>query len=256
MFLKIFKSWQVCDWLAKWITMLRFMDVRWPRVFRHSNVDLVFLRLIVTCRLWVIYVREDNYSNVWVMIIWLIWTIWTPMSSVPKKADKLNLSLSPALLDSATSSSSSSCSSDQDNLNSTTVPGFWAAGDTGEDSSVDLTLPQEVLPLLAVSETRPVGARLAAFAPAEPAGKLLEWASLTYFGCVPARLAEATVDSHLWGPRLSARWGLFQLFLQLGILGPVNEAICATLSLGSIVWNQWLVRNLLWEVIQLGFEGI
>ena len=28
------------------------------------------------------------------MIIRLIWTIWTPMSSVPKKADKFNLSLS------------------------------------------------------------------------------------------------------------------------------------------------------------------
>ena len=27
------------------------------------------------------------------MITQLIWTIWTPMSSVPKKADKLNLSL-------------------------------------------------------------------------------------------------------------------------------------------------------------------
>ena len=29
------------------------------------------------------------------MITRLIWTIWTPMSSVPQKADKLNLSLSP-----------------------------------------------------------------------------------------------------------------------------------------------------------------
>ena len=39
---KIFKSWQVCDWLAKWIIMLRFMDLRWPRVFRRSNVGHVF----------------------------------------------------------------------------------------------------------------------------------------------------------------------------------------------------------------------
>ena len=37
---KIFKSWQVCDWLAKWIIMW-FMDLRWPRVFRRSNVGLV-----------------------------------------------------------------------------------------------------------------------------------------------------------------------------------------------------------------------
>ena len=55
-----------------------------------------FLRLIITCRLWVIVMGEDNYSNVWVMIKRLIWTICTPMSSVPKKADKLNLSLSLA----------------------------------------------------------------------------------------------------------------------------------------------------------------
>ena len=42
MFFKIFKSWQVCDWLAKWIIMLPFMDLRWPRVFRRSNVGLVY----------------------------------------------------------------------------------------------------------------------------------------------------------------------------------------------------------------------
>ena len=38
---KIFKSWQVSDWLAKWIIMVQFMDLRWPRVFRRSNVGLV-----------------------------------------------------------------------------------------------------------------------------------------------------------------------------------------------------------------------
>ena len=31
----------VCDWLAKWIILLQFMDLRWPRVFRRSNVGLV-----------------------------------------------------------------------------------------------------------------------------------------------------------------------------------------------------------------------
>ena len=41
LFFKIFKSWQVCDWLAKWIIMLQFMDLRWPRVFRRSNVGRV-----------------------------------------------------------------------------------------------------------------------------------------------------------------------------------------------------------------------
>ena len=37
-----FKSWQVCDWLAKWLTgVLGFMDLRWPWVYRRSNVGLV-----------------------------------------------------------------------------------------------------------------------------------------------------------------------------------------------------------------------
>ena len=40
---KIFKSCRVCDWMAKWIIMLRFMDLIWPRVFRRSNVGLVFI---------------------------------------------------------------------------------------------------------------------------------------------------------------------------------------------------------------------
>ena len=40
-----FKSWQwqVCDWLAKWLIILGFMDLRWPRVYRRSNVGLVLL---------------------------------------------------------------------------------------------------------------------------------------------------------------------------------------------------------------------
>ena len=42
-FFKIFKSWQVCDWLAKWIILLGFMDLRWPRVFRRFSVGLVKL---------------------------------------------------------------------------------------------------------------------------------------------------------------------------------------------------------------------
>ena len=33
----IFKSLQVCDWLAKWLIMFRFMDLRRPRVFRCSK---------------------------------------------------------------------------------------------------------------------------------------------------------------------------------------------------------------------------
>ena len=42
-----FKSWQVCDWLAKWLTagVLGFMDLRWPWVYRRSNVGLVLKML-------------------------------------------------------------------------------------------------------------------------------------------------------------------------------------------------------------------
>ena len=45
--------------------------------------------LIVACSLCVIYVREDNDSNVKVMITRLIWTILTLLSAVPRKAVKL-----------------------------------------------------------------------------------------------------------------------------------------------------------------------
>ena len=38
---KIFKSWLVCDWLGKWLIILGFMDLRWPRVYRRSNVGIV-----------------------------------------------------------------------------------------------------------------------------------------------------------------------------------------------------------------------
>ena len=38
---KIFKSWHVRDWLAKWLIMLGFMDLRRPRVSRRSNVGHV-----------------------------------------------------------------------------------------------------------------------------------------------------------------------------------------------------------------------
>ena len=37
----IFKSWQVCDWLAKWLIMLEFMELNQPRVSWHSNIGRV-----------------------------------------------------------------------------------------------------------------------------------------------------------------------------------------------------------------------
>ena len=58
---KIFKSCQVCDWLAKWIIMLRFMDLRWPRVFRRSSVGLVYSSK--TCMFWC-------YTDLFTGLLW------------------------------------------------------------------------------------------------------------------------------------------------------------------------------------------
>ena len=40
-----FKRMQVCDKLAKWLIMLGFMDLRWPRVARRSNAALLLFYL-------------------------------------------------------------------------------------------------------------------------------------------------------------------------------------------------------------------
>ena len=42
---KFFKSWLVCDWLAKWLIMLGFRDLRWLRVFGLLLVVLFKLDL-------------------------------------------------------------------------------------------------------------------------------------------------------------------------------------------------------------------
>ena len=44
-----------------------------------------FYNLIGTCRLWIIYARNDTYSNVSVMITRLIWIICTSMSAVRER---------------------------------------------------------------------------------------------------------------------------------------------------------------------------
>ena len=61
-FSEIFKSWQVCDWLTKWIIVLQFMDLRWPRVFQRSNVGLVVkcFRDVLMCVL-ERYINKDYY---------------------------------------------------------------------------------------------------------------------------------------------------------------------------------------------------
>ena len=62
------KSWQVCDWLAKWLIMLGFMDLRWLRVFRHSDVGLVCL--CFTSRQIIINIMHmlclhTNFNSLW-----------------------------------------------------------------------------------------------------------------------------------------------------------------------------------------------
>ena len=59
----------------------------------HFFVFFFLISFFLKCRLCVIYVREDNDSNVLVMITRLVWTIWTSISAVPKKAVELNHSL-------------------------------------------------------------------------------------------------------------------------------------------------------------------
>ena len=57
MFFKILKSWQVCDWLAKWIIMLRFMNRRsccflsWLVTYSVPSLYLDDCWFIVSCML-------------------------------------------------------------------------------------------------------------------------------------------------------------------------------------------------------------
>ena len=50
----------------------------------------ISLKLIVACRLCVIYVREDTDSNVEAVITQLIWILWTSLSAIHRKAGKFN----------------------------------------------------------------------------------------------------------------------------------------------------------------------
>ena len=66
-FFLILKSWQVCDWLAKWIIMLRFMDLRWPRVFRRSNAGLVYSSVEYSQGLWGHWVMCLGNNVIWAL---------------------------------------------------------------------------------------------------------------------------------------------------------------------------------------------
>ena len=64
---------------------VKVFSIRGPLTFLCLFFIHIFLKLIVTCRLYVIYVREDNDSNVYVMIAWLLWTIWIQIPTVPRR---------------------------------------------------------------------------------------------------------------------------------------------------------------------------
>ena len=57
----IFTSWQFSDWLAKQIIMLGFMDLRWLRDSRRSDVDFVWIGCFITTRMLVKLCRYLTY---------------------------------------------------------------------------------------------------------------------------------------------------------------------------------------------------
>ena len=69
------------------------MNLLGALTFLWVSFHSFFLKLIVTCRLCVIYVSEDNNSNVRVTIIRLLWITWTSMSDFREKPSKLNYPL-------------------------------------------------------------------------------------------------------------------------------------------------------------------
>ena len=80
---KIFKSWQVYDWLAKWLIMSGYMDLRQPRVYRRSNVGLVVHYISCNCRLYLmnkvqclLFVLNNVYVHVTLKISGNEWIAW------------------------------------------------------------------------------------------------------------------------------------------------------------------------------------
>ena len=61
-----------------------------------------------------------------------------------------------------------------------------------------------------------------------------------YFGCVSALLAEVTEDSLLSCLQRVLSWGFLQLCFQLGIPGPVYQAIWVTHEVGSVNIIYWV----------------
>ena len=76
---KKFKSWQISDWLAKWLIGLGFMDLRWLRVYRRSNVGLVIFEIYLqrhSLISWDIYCIWQKWTRI---TIWLIHCIMYPI---------------------------------------------------------------------------------------------------------------------------------------------------------------------------------
>ena len=65
----ILKSWQVCDWLVKWLIMLGLINIRRPRGFRGSNVGLVDFYFLYDPE----NVRRDSLNISWQILSPLPW---------------------------------------------------------------------------------------------------------------------------------------------------------------------------------------
>ena len=97
---KTFKSWQVYDCLAKWWIMSGDMDLRRSKVYRRSNVGLVFIFGTIVCHLcvigaFIVLLTHDNLckptpvkqvviaatvilSNMFVLELYIC--VWIPLS--------------------------------------------------------------------------------------------------------------------------------------------------------------------------------
>ena len=73
-----FQSWQVCDWLAKWMIMLRFMDLTWPRVFA------MFQELKPCC------MRSQSHGRLWPMLKLKFGNCWLTSRCCGSSCKKFN----------------------------------------------------------------------------------------------------------------------------------------------------------------------
>ena len=77
-----FKRMQVCDKLAKWLIMLGFMDLRWPRVARRSNAALVLFylgrKMFTQCsKMFSFQVKSNIQNNILTLHMHAWWKGWS-----------------------------------------------------------------------------------------------------------------------------------------------------------------------------------